>query len=223
MSREHFILFCVAALLVGLLFVCIEGCAPVEKPSVASIVPSVSAEEFDPAPVPARKYRNALTRNARVVWGMTAPIPVFAGQIAQESGWNENAKSYVGAQGLAQFMPSTADWIDDAYPDLGPAQPYNPDWAIRALVRYDRHLWQRLDYNLLCSRIGATLSAYNGGIGWHDKRRAKADDRDDFWGSVRLVNPGITPANQQQNADYPKKIVYDRQRQYLTWGETLCI
>lgn len=174
-------------------------------------------------PVHAAKYRDALIRNARAVWGMDAPVAAFAGQIEQESAWNPAATSYVGAQGMGQFMPSTAEWITDAYRDLGKAQPYNPDWSIRALVRYDRHLWDRLDYRNACDRIGAALSAYNGGLGWHNKRRARAADPQDFWHSVRVINPGITPANQNENQDYPQRIVYQRQPTYRAWGSTLCL
>jgi hypothetical protein len=85
-----------------------------------------------------------------------------------ESGWREDARSPVGALGLAQFMPGTAAWIAQLYPaDLGDAAPLDARWALRALVMYDLWLWERLtefrDAGL--HRWGATLSAYNGGLG----------------------------------------------------------
>jgi hypothetical protein len=85
-----------------------------------------------------------------------------------ESGWREDARSPVGALGLAQFMPGTAAWIAQLYPaDLGDAAPLDAHWALRALVTYDLWLWERLtefrDDGL--HRWGATLSAYNGGLG----------------------------------------------------------
>ncbi|MDW9328117.1 transglycosylase SLT domain-containing protein, partial [Escherichia coli] len=65
-------------------------------------------------------------------------------QLHQESGWRPDAVSPAGAQGLAQFMPATADWISQLMPGLNSREPFNPAWAIRALVSYDRWLWQRV-------------------------------------------------------------------------------
>lgn len=118
-------------LALSLILLCLlSGCHPVFAASI---------------PVEARQYQRELTRNARVVWGLNAPVSTFAAQIHQESQWNARARSPVGAQGLAQFMPATASWIAGIYPDqLKDHQPYNPSWAMRALVRYNRWHWQRI-------------------------------------------------------------------------------
>ena len=202
-----------------LLLVLLAGCQP-GAPPLPSVVSSVEAGEFDAAPVLCQQYKRAMIRNARVVWGLDAPVAVFGAQVYQESACNPDARSPVGATGLAQFMPSTADWIDDVYPDLGQAQPANPDWALRALVRYDKHLYDQVVYDGECDRMGAALSSYNGGLGWHDKRQRIAEDPLDFWNSVRVVNPGITPANQRENEQYPVRI-FNRQPQYVTWGRSV--
>ena len=104
---------------------------------------SVRAAAAD-IPQGALKHRADLTRNARAVWGLDAPVATFAGQVHQESRWRPEAVSPVGAQGIAQFMPATADWIAEAYPALADQQPFNPGWGLRALVTYDRHLWERI-------------------------------------------------------------------------------
>jgi soluble lytic murein transglycosylase-like protein len=119
-------------------------------------------------PAQANIYRAQLTREARAAWGLEAPVALFAAQIHQESGWREDARSPMGALGLAQFMPGTAAWIAQLYPaDLGDGAPLDARWALRALVTYDLWLWERLtefrDDGL--HRWGATLSAYNGGLG----------------------------------------------------------
>ena len=59
-------------------------------------------------PAQAERYRALLIREARVVWGMDAPVATFAAQIHQESMWRSDAVSRAGAQGLAQFMPKAA-------------------------------------------------------------------------------------------------------------------
>ena len=51
-------------------------------------------------PTQAERYRALLIREARVVWGMDAPVATFAAQIHQESMWRADAVSRAGAQGL---------------------------------------------------------------------------------------------------------------------------
>ncbi len=92
--------------------------------------------EFVPAQ--ASLYRARVIREAHAAGGLGAPVEIFAAQIHQESGWRETAHSVVGALGICQFMPGTAQWIANLYPaDLKPGAPLDSGWAIRALVRYD--------------------------------------------------------------------------------------
>lgn len=69
-------------------------------------------------PAAAKTYRALLVREARLAWGINAPVATFAAQIHAESAWDIHAVSPAGAQGLAQFMPSTAAWISAIFPDL---------------------------------------------------------------------------------------------------------
>ena len=94
-------------------------------------------------PQAAQQYRALLVRTAHAAWGLDAPVAVFAAQVHQESAWRPDAVSRVGAQGMAQFMPATAKWISGIDPALAARQPYSPAWALRALVTYDRWLYDR--------------------------------------------------------------------------------
>ncbi|HHT7856364.1 transglycosylase SLT domain-containing protein [Pasteurella multocida] len=178
-------------------------------------------------PHTAKSYQRELTRNSHAIWGLKAPIALFAAQIHQESQWDIRAVSPVGARGLAQFMPSTARWISGLYPELADNQPYNPSWALRALVRYDNWLYQRVSARSECDRMAFMLSAYNGGLGWvqKDKRKAKAQgfDPQTYWQSVELVNSGRSRANFTENRGYPKRIIYRWQPLYKTWGRSVCL
>ena len=95
-------------------------------------------------PAAAQQYRAQLVRTAHSVWGLDAPVAVFAAQVHQESAWKPEAISRVGAGGLAQFMPATASWWCDLN-KIAPAacQPHNPTWALRALVGYNKYLYDR--------------------------------------------------------------------------------
>ena len=177
-------------------------------------------------PQAAHKYRGELTRNARLAWGLDAPIATFAAQVHQESGWKANAISRVGAQGLAQFMPATADWIGGIVPALAARQPDNPTWALRAMTTYDRWLWERIAAESDCERMAMVLSAYNGGLGWllKDKALAQASGstRMRWWGEVERYNGGRSRAAFAENRGYPQRIIKVIQPAYAAWGMGVC-
>jgi len=201
---------------VGVMIVC----------TLLSWVASASAAGI---PADANKYKRDLIRQSHHVWGLNAPVATFAAQIHQESAWKPNAKSHVGAQGLAQFMPSTAKWISGAYPDsLGSNQTHNPTWALRALVTYDQWLYQRTSAVNHCNHIAKVLSAYNGGLGWVYKDQAltqrKGDDPSYWWDSVEKYNSGRSAANFKENRDYPQRILTRHEPAYIQagWGQGSC-
>lgn len=173
-------------------------------------------------PRAARQYQRSLIQNARFVFGLNSPVAVLAAQVHQESGWRADAQSkYAG--GLAQFTPSTADWISRKFPyDLGENQPLNPAWALRALARYDKFLYDRQPGAATeCDRWAFTLSGYNGGEGWvnRDKRLAVANGKDPtrWWEHVELFSPRAAWAL-KENRDYPRRILLRHQPLYLQWG-----
>ncbi|WP_238913793.1 transglycosylase SLT domain-containing protein [Achromobacter insolitus] len=186
---------------------------------------NAAAQATEP-PRTALAYRADLIRAARAVWGLDAPIAVFAAQVHQESGWRPHAVSAVGAQGMAQFMPATSSWISDLYPDLAANTPFNPSWALRALVTYDHWIYARVKAADACQRMAMTLSAYNGGLGWisRDARLASSKGLDPliWFGSVETVNAGRSAANWRENRDYPRRILHLHQPRYASWGPGAC-
>lgn len=174
-------------------------------------------------PRAALQYQRALIGNARFVWGLDAPIAMLAAQIHQESGWNKDAKSpYAG--GLAQFTPDTSRWISEKYKDeLGDNAPFEPSWALRAINRYDKFLYDRQAGAASdCHRFGFTLSAYNGGEGWLIKQKALTQQRGydprKWFGSVENFRVRADWAH-RENKQYPRRILMDRQPLYVVWGK----
>lgn len=170
-------------------------------------------------PANANKYRADLTRAAHATWGLNAPIPVFAAQIHQESGWNPNAVSQVGAVGMTQFMPATAKWwcgLNNL--SLKDCQPNNPQWAMRALVGYDKWLYDRVWGNTEYDQIHAALRGYNGGLG-HWQQEAKYAASKDH----KAIDAACGKAKRNvifcpENLGYPKRILITLQPRYLSWG-----
>jgi len=176
----------------------------------------------DLPPPKADQYKKIVIREVRFIWGINAPIAVFGSQIQQESGYNEKAKSYAGALGLSQFMPSTSEWISKLYPkELGLNQPLNPDWAIRALARYDYDLYKQNAAITECDRHSMMLSSYNGGQGNlnKDKKLALVKGKSDrmWWDNVALFSSRNSEAF-IENRNYPKIILLRYQKLYITWG-----
>jgi hypothetical protein len=99
-----------------------------------------------PAFVPAQ-YRDPILRSA-ARWGV--PPALMAGQLMAESGFDPNVGSPAGAQGIAQFMPSTAA-------SYGLANPYDPGAAIDA----EAHLMSDLLHQFGSPELA--LAAYNAG------------------------------------------------------------
>lgn len=207
-------LFCYLVLGLVLLPLALLGC----EPACANSIPAA-----------AQKHRALLERSANVVWGLNAPMATFAAQIHQESRWRADARSPVGAEGLSQFMPTTTEWIAAAYPkQLGEAQPYNPGWAMRALVHYDRWLFERLPATAQCERWAMVLSAYNGGLGWVQRDRKLASEKGSdqliWFNSIEKFNAGRSAANFNENRHYPRVILSKWESLYekAGWGNGVC-
>lgn len=179
-------------------------------------------------PHSANQYRNDLTRQARLIWGLNAPVALFAAQVHQESAWQLRAVSPAGAQGLAQFMPATAAWMPDIDRSLSNPQPFNPTWSFRALARYNHWHFQRIAADTDCDRWAFTLSAYNGGLGWvlRDKTLATSHgySRNRYWGHTDQFNAGRSAANFRENRDYVQRIIHRHQPHYVAagWGQGVC-
>lgn len=87
-------------------------------------------------------------------WGVNPQV--FVRQINQESGFDTNARSPAGAEGIAQFMPGTAaDYHID---------PMNPAQALNAAAQYDASELKAFhgDYR-------QALAAYNAGAAHADE------------------------------------------------------
>lgn len=110
-----------------------EGTATVSSTSLPSFVPA--------------QYREPIFRSA-ARWGV--PPALMAGQLMAESGFDPNAGSPAGAQGIAQFMPATAA-------TYGLTNPFDPVAAIDA----EAHLMSDLLHQFGSPELA--LAAYNAG------------------------------------------------------------
>lgn len=102
------------------------------------------------APVPPAQIDALVQQNAEV-WQVDPAL--IKAVIANESAFNANATSSVGAQGLMQLMPETAQM-------LGVRDPYDPAQNVAGGTRYLRSLLDRFKGD---TRLA--VAAYNAGPG----------------------------------------------------------
>jgi hypothetical protein len=113
---------------------------------------SGDGESAVPSFVPAR-FHDAIVRAAQR-WNVGAAL--LSAQIYAESNFNPFAQSPAGAQGIAQFMPGTAQ-------SMGLENPFDPDQAIDAQAHMMRDLLRRF------GSVPLALAAYNAGAGAVDQ------------------------------------------------------
>lgn len=78
------------------------------------------------------------------------PVPFFARLIWQESNFRQRVVSSAGAQGVAQFMPATAE-------EVGLDDPFDPTAALPASARYLQTQMRTF------GNLGLAAAAYNAG------------------------------------------------------------
>src|ERR1700678_4092531 len=112
------------------------------------LAPATAENPDAPAPVPPEQINQLVQQNADI-WQVDPAL--IKSVIANESSFNANATSPVGAQGLMQLMPETAA-------SLGVKNPYDPAQNFAGGTRYLRSLLDRFNGD---TRLA--VAAYNAG------------------------------------------------------------
>ncbi len=201
--------------LLSLLAQCSLSNAKTEKQPIKAEYSNVRTESARGNGIPNLAYalQRTMVGEVRFWWGIDIKTTVFFSQVHQESGWNPEARSKY-ASGLSQFTPATSEWISKLYPkELGENNPLDVKWALRALVKYDKWLYDRASYaNGWDNRLRFTLSGYNGGEGWVKRDRQLCYDAPCCCDQNRWVNNVEHFSNRakwafKENRDYVMKIL----------------
>jgi soluble lytic murein transglycosylase-like protein len=139
-----------------------EGNARIGVQSLRAAFPSLGGPFQAAVPRPVLEayypiqFDEAIRENARQ---NGLPPSLVAGIIRQESSFDVNAKSPVGARGLMQLMPATAkEWAARLGVPASPDLLYDPNYSIRLGTAYFANVLNRMDGN-----VELALAGYNGG------------------------------------------------------------
>jgi hypothetical protein len=110
-----------------------------------------NADAYSQLPEGFEDYINTTTAELATYYKVDLSPNLVKSVIKQESGFDPNAKSAVGAEGLMQLMPGTAR-------DMGVFNSWNPYQNVKGGVKYLAQMLSRFDGN-----VQKALAAYNAG------------------------------------------------------------
>lgn len=107
-------------------------------------------------------YDDTFRKYSKRFFGVGFDWKLFKAQAIAESQLKVNAKSYVGAVGLMQLMPSTFAEIKSKNNEF--ADINDPEWNIAAGIYYDRKLWKYWkESDSAMNRCKFMFASYNAG------------------------------------------------------------
>lgn len=154
------------------------------------------------------RYDDTFRKYSKRFFGVGFDWRIFKAQGMAESNLDMNAKSWVGARGVMQLMPSTFQEIRSRNPEMKAIN--HPEWNIAAGVYYDRQLWTQWENDVDQSDQNRFMfSSYNAGRGTLMRAQkvalAKALNPA-FWLSICTVAPDVPNWRHQETLGYVERI-----------------
>ena len=154
------------------------------------------------------RYDDYFRKYSKRYFGIGFDWRFFKAQGMAESELNPTAKSWVGARGIMQLMPSTFAAIQSKRPEL--ASIDDPEWNIAAGIMHDRYLWRRWERDVTeAERRNFMFGSYNAGDGTIARARgaARAAQLDNGrWRSIEQVAPSVQRWRYRETLGYVRKI-----------------
>lgn len=154
------------------------------------------------------RYDDTFRKYAQRFFGPGYDWRIFKAQAMAESNIDMKARSWVGARGIMQLMPSTFKEIRSKDPQIVSID--KPEWNIAAGIYYDRQLWKQWnDQQGEQSCESFMLASYNAGRGTllraQGVARLKTLDPV-LWLSIRTVAPEVPRWRHEETLTYVERI-----------------
>lgn len=133
----------------------------------------------------------------------------FKAQGLTESNLDTTARSFVGARGVMQLMPTTFHEVASRNPEIQ-QRIDDPEWNIAAGISYDRRLWLQWEQDSVSDhRREFMFASYNAGRGTllMAQRIARAESLDHrAWPSIERVAPQMRRWRYRETLEYLRRI-----------------
>lgn len=162
------------------------------------------------------RYDDTFRRYSKRFFGVGFDWRLFKAQGLAESGLDPSARSWVGARGIMQLMPTTYQAISSRRAEFGAID--DPEWNIAAGIMHDRYLWTLWAKSISePERPAFMFGSYNAGEGTIQRAQSVARTAvgsDGAWVHIEQVAPTVPRWRYRETLDYVRKI--DRYHTSLT-------
>ena len=178
---------------------------------IALLLASASPAIAQRVPRDQARYDDLFRKYSKRFFGVGYDWRYFKAQGMAESNLDSAARSYVGARGIMQLMPTTFAEIQSRQREFEAID--NVEWNIAAGIFYDRYLWRR--WNELATddeRRRFMFASYNAGQGTISRARRIALARQldaHAWASIEQVAPEVQRWRHRETLGYVRKIQHN--------------
>jgi len=164
--------------------------------------------------VPTDRYDAYFKKYTKRYFGIGFDWKLFKAQGMAESGLSPTAKSWVGARGIMQLMPSTYHDIASHRPEMTAID--DPQWNIAAGIMHDRDMWTLWKDSVPDDdRWRFMFGGYNAGEGTIFRaqgvaRASKLNER--TWPNIESVAPTVPRWRYKETLGYVHTIQENRKR-----------
>ena len=154
------------------------------------------------------RYDDLFRKYSKRFFGVGYDWRYFKAQGMAESNLDSAARSYVGARGIMQLMPTTFAQIQSRRTEFESID--NVEWNIAAGILHDRYLWQRWkDLGIDDERRRFMFASYNAGEGPILRARGMARTRQldaHAWATIEQIAPEVQRWRYRETLGYVRKI-----------------
>lgn len=164
--------------------------------------------------IPSDKYDSYFKKYAKRYFSVAFDWKLFKAQGMAESGLSPAARSWVGARGIMQLMPSTYHDISSHRPEMTSID--DPQWNIAAGILHDRDMWTLWKDGVPDDdRWRFMFGGYNAGEGTIFRaqgvaRASKLNER--TWPSIESIAPTVPRWRYRETLSYVRTIEDNRKR-----------